>query len=53
MNDSGNSLNKMVSLYPKHEEAIEELKDRPGGFNFSQYVQKKLEEDYPELFDRS
>jgi hypothetical protein len=51
MNNSGNSKNKMVSLYPKHIEAIEELKERPGGFNFSQYVQKKLEEDFPEKFD--
>lgn len=42
---------KIVTLTKKHLEAIEELKERPGGFNFSQYVRKKLEEDFPEHFD--
>jgi hypothetical protein len=51
MSEESTTKNKMLSLYPKHIEAIEKLKERPGGFNFSQYVQKKLEEDFPEYFD--
>lgn len=41
---------KIVTLREEHLEAISELKERPGGFNFSQWVRKKLEEDFPEKF---
>jgi len=51
MTESKTTQNKMISLYPRHIQVIEELNERPGGFNFSQYIQKKLEEDFPEHFD--
>jgi len=44
--------NKMITLYPRHIEAIESLQEsRPGGFNFSRWVQQKLEEDFPEYLE--
>jgi len=43
--------NRVVTLEEKHQEAINKLKEKPSGFNFSQYVRKSLEDDYPELFD--
>jgi len=45
------SQDKLVTMNDDHVEVIEELRKRPGGFNFSQYVRKKLEEDFPEKFD--
>jgi len=45
------SNEKLITLSDRHEEVIEELREEPGGFNFSQYVRKKLEEDFPNKFD--
>ncbi|WEL23203.1 hypothetical protein [Candidatus Nanohalovita haloferacivicina] len=43
---------KIVTLKEEHIEAISNLKERPGGFNFSQWVRKKLEEDFAEEFNQ-
>jgi hypothetical protein len=43
--------NRVVTLDEEHLQAIEELKKQPSGFNFSQYVRKKLEEDFPGEFE--
>lgn len=42
---------RMITLSDEHLEAIEEIKERPGGFNLSQYIRNKLEEDFPEKFE--
>jgi len=44
--------NRTVSLKDEHLEAIEELREnRPGGFNLSAYLRKRLEDDFPEKFE--
>lgn len=51
MQKKGMSNEKLITLHEEHEKVIDELRERPGGFNFSQWVRKKLEEDFPDKFD--
>lgn len=41
----------MITLNEEHEKAIDNLKERPSGLNFSQWVRKTLEKEFPGQFD--
>jgi len=51
LNKSMAKKDRMITLDERHVQAVENLKNSPRGFNLSQYVRKKLEEDFPDKFD--